>query len=92
MPSEDKEVLYRLVDLGAFIYRQCVDGPPEDRILNAGTAALAVMKAVMVAPEWAQAFVTEYERVVQGDDVPEAIRLEAIARALLEEIPMEAVQ
>jgi len=49
---------------------------------------MALLKAALVAPEWAQAMVTEHEATME-EEMEEEMRLEAIATALVKDLPIE---
>ena len=82
----------RLAELGLFVFStgrvRSADDDLETRLLRSGWAGMALLKAALVAPEWAQAMVTEHEATME-EEMEEEMRLEAIATALVKDLPIE---
>lgn len=82
----------RLANLGLFVFStgmaRSTDDDLENRLLRAGITGMALLKAALTAPEWAQAMVTEHELTME-EEMEEEMRLEAIAALLVEELPIE---
>lgn len=82
----------RLAELGLFVFStgrvRSANDDLETRLLRAGWAGMVLLKAALVAPEWAQAMVTEHEATME-EELEEGMRLEAMATALVKCLPIE---